>query len=401
MLTIDQIKSDSPGSVAIGPFGSRMKSDLYTSAGVPVIRGQNISAGRELRGEFVFVSDRTADDLKSCVVYLDDLVFPHRGAIGQVAIVPRGSSDRYMMSTSLMKLTCAPEIANPIFVLYFFRTPRGREELLKRASTVGTPGIGQPLRSLRSIQLPIPPIDEQERIVDVIGALDDKIAVNYRTAQACHQLAELYYRDCACGKPAIPLRALVTPILGGTPDRANTEYWDGAHLWASAKDVAGCDLGTLLTTEEKITDLAIERTKAKPVATGSVILTARGTLGAVARVCQSTSLNQSCYAFTPGALPPAVLYFTIRSAAEQLTRIAQGTVFSTVNMRTFEHIRVAAVADDLLQPLEGRIKDFLNAVEINLRENHALAALRDVLLPRLISGEIRVREAEKTVEDAT
>lgn len=254
---------------------------------------------------------------------------------------------------------------------------------------------------IADIRVPVPGRPEQQRIAQLLGALDDKIAVNYRTAQSCHQLAELHYRDYSSGKPAIALSALVTPILGGTPDRASTEYWGGTNLWASAKDVAGCDLGTLLATDEKITDLAIERTKAKPVATGSVIMTARGTLGAVARVCQPTSLNQSCYAFTPGTLPPGVLYFTVLSAAEQLTSMAQGTVFSTVNMRTFEHIRVAAVAGDLLQPLEGRLRDFLNAVEIKLRENRALAALRDTLLPRLISGEVRVREAEKMIGDAT
>ncbi|MDP9335754.1 MAG: restriction endonuclease subunit S, partial [Actinomycetota bacterium] len=98
-----------------------MKADKYVASGVPVIRGVNISMSRALKGEFVYVSDETADELKSSVVVPGDLVFPHRGAIGEVAIVPSDGASRYMLSTSLMKLTCNPEVADPEYVLYFFR----------------------------------------------------------------------------------------------------------------------------------------------------------------------------------------------------------------------------------------------------------------------------------------
>src|SRR5690606_29295670 len=84
---IDQLKADAPASIAIGPFGSRMKSKTYVASGVPVIRGNNISATKEFVDDFVFITEEFADELKSQNVKEGDLVFPHRGNIGAVGIV--------------------------------------------------------------------------------------------------------------------------------------------------------------------------------------------------------------------------------------------------------------------------------------------------------------------------
>lgn len=91
-----------------------MKSDVYTLSGVPVIRGTNISRDRAWRNDWVYVSDDFADGLPNCNVREGDLVFPHRGSIGEVAIVP-GDIPRYMLSSSLMKFRPDPEKVSPLF----------------------------------------------------------------------------------------------------------------------------------------------------------------------------------------------------------------------------------------------------------------------------------------------
>ena len=194
-LTVDDIKAPGDRSIAIGPFGSRMKADAYVTKGVPVIRGNNITDTRALAGGFVFVSDETADQLHACNVYADDLVFPHRGAIGQVAIVPADGFERYMLSTSLMKLTCDKRRVDPQFVFYFFRSDLGRHALLQHASTVGTPGIGQPLTSLRSIMLQVPPLPEQRAIAHILGTLDDKIELNRRMSVTLEAMARALFKS--------------------------------------------------------------------------------------------------------------------------------------------------------------------------------------------------------------
>lgn len=194
LVTVDDIKASTDTAIAIGPFGSRMKADLYVASGVPVIRGTNISAGRTFSGDFVYVAAKTADSIPACNVFGGDLVFPHRGAIGEVGIVPHDGI-RYMLSTSLMKLTCNPNLANPQFLFYFFRSPAGRHELLKNASTVGTPGIGQPLTSLRSIRVPLPPRSEQDRIVAILGSLDDKIELNCQINRNLEAIARRLFKS--------------------------------------------------------------------------------------------------------------------------------------------------------------------------------------------------------------
>lgn len=172
-VALEEIAAPVKNAVAIGPFGSRMKKELYVERGVPVIRGTNISGSRAFQGDFVYVSESSADELKRANVSEGDLVFPHRGAIGEVGIVPAGTQ-RYMLSTSLMKFTCDQEQVDPLFLFYFFRSTKGRYELLKNASQVGTPGIARPLESLRSVQLELPPLPEQRRIAHILGMLDDK-----------------------------------------------------------------------------------------------------------------------------------------------------------------------------------------------------------------------------------
>lgn len=167
-----------------------MKADTYTAAGVPVVRGANITNSRTPTGEFVFVSEETAASMPGCILCPGDVVFPHRGAIGEVGLIEGPPNTRMMLSTSLMKFTPDSRQLAPMFVYYFFRSRDGRSELLKRASTVGTPGIGQPLESLRSIEMPLPPIEEQRGIAATLGALDDKIESNRRVAAVCDELAD-------------------------------------------------------------------------------------------------------------------------------------------------------------------------------------------------------------------
>lgn len=190
IVKIDEISE----RIAIGPFGSRMKADTYTDSGVRVIRGTNISSGRVFSGDWVFISENFADELKGCNAFENDLVFPHRGAIGEVGIVPQDGR-RYIISSSLMLLRCNKQLANSLYLYYFFKSEKGKHELLKNASQVGTPGIGQPLASLRSIEIPLPPINTQKKISQILSSLDDKIEANRRINQTLEAMAQALFQS--------------------------------------------------------------------------------------------------------------------------------------------------------------------------------------------------------------
>jgi len=193
-IKLGELCADVPSAIAIGPFGSRMKADCYVPKGVPVIRGTNISDSRAWKGDWVYVSDETADSMLNCNVTSGDLVFPHRGSIGEVAIVPSDET-RYMLSTSLMKFTANKNRAYPIFLFYYFRSPNGRHEILRFSSQVGTPGIGQPLSSLKQFLVLLPPLREQEAIATILSALDDKIGLNRRMNATLEAMARAIFKD--------------------------------------------------------------------------------------------------------------------------------------------------------------------------------------------------------------
>jgi type I restriction enzyme S subunit len=217
LVSIDDIKADIKGSIAIGPFGSRMKSDCYVDEGIPVIRGTNITGGPTFGGNFVYITKEKAKTLGASNVYQYDLVFPHRGSIGEVGIIL--DDEHFVLSSSLMKLTCDLERVNPKFIYYFFKSRLGKHELLKNASQVGTPGIGQPLTSLKSIELRLPSLDIQNHIEGMLTSLDKKIELNRQTNQTLEQMAQAIFKSWFVDFD--PTRAKIAAKLNGQdPERA-------------------------------------------------------------------------------------------------------------------------------------------------------------------------------------
>ncbi|MBB5374489.1 restriction endonuclease subunit S [Acidocella aromatica] len=248
-VSLGTLAAPNNGAIAIGPFGSAMKADTYVPSGVPVIRGTNISNTRAWKGDWVYISDDFADSMPRCVVKPNTLVFPHRGSVGEVALVPPRAYSRYFLSTSLMKIELDEKKASPLFVYYFFKSSAGREEILKYASQVGTPGIGQPLASLRSFKLPHPPLPIQRAIASVLGALDDKIDLNCQMNETLVAMARVIFKDWFVDFG--PTRAkmegrapyLAPEIWSLFPDRLDDEGkpagWSIASIYEAASVIYG------------------------------------------------------------------------------------------------------------------------------------------------------------------
>ena len=135
-IPLDSVKAPLPYAFVGGPFGSNLTTRDYVEEGVPVIRGNNLPADSSFRDDdFVFVSEKKADDLRSNTAFPGDLVFTQRGTLGQVGVIPRDSRfQRYVISQSQMTLTVDPEIADPRFVYYFFRLPSTVPNVINHAS---------------------------------------------------------------------------------------------------------------------------------------------------------------------------------------------------------------------------------------------------------------------------
>ena len=326
----------------------------------------------------------------------DDIILTREAPVGRVARIE--GNMRVCLGQRTMLLRPDNKKVHHRFLEFLLKSSEVQNLLRAQASGSTVPHLR--VSQVRELELPsLPSIREQQAIAAALGALDDKITANERITRTSSELATSQFILHTADADKVPLSKISTPILGGTPDRKNPEYWGGEVPWASAKDVAGSTGGIILDTEEKITLAAAEKTRAKPVPEGSVILTARGTVGAVARVTRDTALNQSCYAFTPGETPRSVLYETVLVAAQESLNVSHGTVFSTLNMKSFEHLLVPAMDKPQASSIEEAIRPLHNSAESALREARVLAELRDTLLPQLMSGKLRVKDAERIVED--
>ena len=130
--------SNSANAIVGGPFGSDLVSADYVAAGVPVIRGQNMSASL-VSGDFVFVSPRKAKSLSANLAYPGDLVFTQRGALGQVSIVPGNGYECYLISQSQMKVSLNRTRHDPSFVLQYFASRAGQKQITASAIQTGVP----------------------------------------------------------------------------------------------------------------------------------------------------------------------------------------------------------------------------------------------------------------------
>ena len=437
VVTIGELASHDDGAIAIGPFGSSMKADTYTQTGVPVVRGNNLTGRPGFFGDFVFVSEATTSRFVRCLAKPGDLVFPHRGAIGEVGLVVKQGFDHWMLSTSMMKLRPDPKKLNSSFAFYFFRSPLGRHQLLKNASQVGTPGIGQPLASLRACELALPPLDDQLTIAGVLGPLDDKIEQNRRTARALERLARAIFRAWfvdfepvkakaagAASFPSMPqpvFDALPTrfvdsdigPVpegwevkaatevaevkIGKTPPRKEPRWFstDPSDIpWLSIKDMAKAGV-FISDTSEYLTLEAVDTYRVRRIPDRSVLLSFKLTVGRVAIVDGEITSNEAIAHFVPrshGSLGPEFLYCYLANFDYDKLG-STSSIATATNSKVVKGMPVIVPNTELAAAFTEFVRPAFENIRSLVRECRKLSEVRDYLLPRLLSGSVRVEVA--------
>lgn len=397
--TLGDLCREGGGGIQTGPFGSQLHASDYVLTGVPSVMPQNIGDNVINEDGIARIQESDAQRLSKYRMRKGDIVYSRRGDVEKRALV-REANDGWLCGTGCLRVRLGKDSTHdPAFLSYLLGTEESREWIVRHAVGATMPNLNTSI--LSSFPLAVPEPAAQRAIAGVLGALDDKIAANTTRASKSMELAGLLYDREASKLSTRPMSEVLTPVLGGTPTRSKAgEFWGGRRLWASAKDITGANFGVVVDTAEKITDLAVETTKARPLPRGSVVLTARGTVGAVARLAVPSSFNQSCYGFIPGIVPAGVLYFAVLRATQRAKEIAHGSVFDTITMKTFDHLAIPDFDSTEISAIEAVVGPLLELVSAAVVENSALAQLRDSLLPQLMSGKLRVKDAEKVLEDA-
>lgn len=283
------------------------------------------------------------------------------------------------------------------FLSYFLRTAEYRAYILGTAS--GTTVRHTSPSRIENFQASLPSIETQHGIGSVLGALDDKIVQNCEIADLSLSVARLEYRRSVSRAGVTRMSSVVEPILGGTPSRSDPTLWDGSIAWAAARDITEAQHHVVMRTAEGISVDAASVSRLLPLPAGSVVITARGTVGHVARLGKVAAINQSCYGFLPGVVPASCLFFAVEDASAQAKLMAHGSVFDTITMRTFDHVDIPGLSVDEWASVESRLAPRMALIQQKVVESIRLEELRNALLPLLMSGKVRVLEAEKLVEE--
>ena len=161
--------------IAMGPFGSNIKVECFVDEGIPVLNGSNLDGFILSEKEFRYVTPEKASSLKKANAARGDVVITHRGTLGQIVYIPQTSKyKQYVISQSQFRVRCNNKIL-PEYMVYYFHTTIGQHKLLSNASQVGVPALARPSSTFQQIEIEVPSIDVQRKVVAIFGAIQDKI----------------------------------------------------------------------------------------------------------------------------------------------------------------------------------------------------------------------------------
>ena len=285
------------------------------------------------------------------------------------------------------------------------------------------------------IEIPLPPLPDQRVIGYILRTLDDKIEMNRQMNRTLEEMARALFKSWfvnfepvrakmdgrwypgkslsglpACLYDLFPDRLVdsklgkvpkgwkigvlddaIELLSGGTPRTSIAIYWGGDIPWYTAKDAPSPSDIFVLDTERTITQAGVTNSSTKILPIGTTVITARGTVGRLACLGAPMAMNQTCYGIR-GILGYSdfFTYWNVRMTVDQLQRRTHGTIFDTITRQTFKLVDTVLPPTALAEVFESMVSPMMERMLGNARECCALSAQRDALLPKMMSGELRI-----------
>ncbi len=307
-----------------------------------------------------------------------------------------------------------PSLCDVRFVEYMFRVLR--QEIQFQAT--GSVQYNINLATLGRLTFPVPPLEEQVRIASLLGVLDDKIEINRRMNQTLEAMARALFKawfvdfepfsaghsgssnPVPQGWRTCPIGEAVTVVGGSTPSTTEARYWGGDFHFLTPKDMSRLVDSVILDTERTVTAEGLSKISSGLLKPGTVLLSSRAPIGYLAIAEIPVAVNQGFIAMIcDRGLPNFYVLQWARHNMDTIIGNANGTTFLEISKQNFRPIEVIVPPRDLLEKFVDVVEPLYKRITSNLNESKTLSSLRDNLLPKLLSGEIRVKQAEKIVDE--
>jgi len=412
-----------------GNYGSLYpRAEDFGSIGVPFLTAKSLSNGTiDIEG-----APRLADDKASALRFgflkPGDVLLSHNATIGRVAVVPEFNG-RVLIGTSLTYFRVDPSKISPRYLAAYFSGRAFQDELAAVMSHSTRNQV--PITAQRRLRVALPPLSVQRAIADVLGTLDEKIQLDRKLSSTLEAMARALFtswfvdfdpvRTKAEGSdPGLPQQIIdlfphafedsdlgeipkgwrasklgkeVATVLGGTPSRAEPSYWGGDIPWINS---GKANEFRVVEPSEFITQagLASSATKLLPARTTIIAITG-ATLGQISLAEIETCANQSIVGVLETAtLPSEYIYFWIKEHVGDLLAWQTGGAQQHINKDNVNNLPVLCPSESVLSAYLEFARPAFDRIKACCKESLVLAAVRDALLPKLISGEVRAGASE-------
>ena len=381
--------------------------------GYPSIRTPNIGKGRLILDGVNRVSEETYKQwTQRAIPQVDDLILAREAPIGNVAIIPKNLKVCLGQRTVLIRPDKSQ--VDPYYLVYLLLGDdvQGRIHSLSNGSTVHHLNVAD----IRNLSLPVlPPLSTQQKIAAILSAYDDLIENNTRRIAILEEMAQSLYREWFVhfrfpghekmgmvesalgmipeGWEIVRFTDIIDVLSGGTPKTTISEYWNGDIPFFTPKDASASFY--VIETERSVSERGLKSCNSKLYPKDTVFITARGTVGKVVLASANMAMSQSSYALRgKNALDQIFTFLLTRNCIDQLRQNSHGAVFDTIIVDTFVRLRVIKPPLAVIKSFSLRIEPIFREILNLLSKNANLRQTRDLLLPKLIAGQVDVEGLE-------
>jgi type I restriction enzyme S subunit len=405
------------GSILTGPFGTLLRAAEYSPTGVPVVSVSEVGFGRILvKGHTPRVNESVTTRLPKYLLKEGDIVFARKGAgtaVERSALVVAEQSGWFLGSDGIR--VRLPRSAYPLFVSLSLRSVQHRNWMRQHAVGTTMPALNEGI--IRRIPLTLPPLPEQKRIAHILSALDDKIELNRRMNATLEAMSRAIFkswfvdfdsvRSKAAGRQPEGMDAETAALFPDSFEESEIgevpKGWRCGRLDDAIVLQRGFDLPANARTAGIYPVLAAGGFNGRHntyMVRGPGVTTGRsGVLGKVYFVHEDFwPLNTSLWVKEYKASSPLHAYHML--SLIDLSVFNAGSAVPTLNRNHVHSLPTVLAGPHIIQAFDAVIAPFFTANRLREAESRTVATLRDTLLPKLLSGEVRVPEAERAVEEA-
>ncbi len=393
--TISDLLKKGDVEITTGPFGTQLKASEYQPTGTPVLNVKNIGFGIVVTAKLDRVGDETVQRLQRHVLHTGDIVFGRKGAVERHAYISE-TEDGWMQGSDCIRLRVKSDRYNPLFLSYIFMTKSHRDFMISMCSH-GTTMASLNQGILEKIVFPNISKNEQDRIVSALLAIDNKIKINQHINDNLEQQAAAVFCDIFIDH-ADPLwkagtvADLGTIVGGSTPSKAKPEYYTANGIaWITPKDLSVDKSKFISHGADDITELGLKNSSAVIMPKGTVLFSSRAPIGYIAIADGDVTTNQGFKSVVPKAnVGTAFVYYFLKNALPTIESMASGSTFKEISGSAMKSVPAIIPDDSTLLEFSDFCAPLFGQQRTIERQNLKLAKLRDLLLPKLMSGEIDV-----------